>query len=64
MGAGDGPSTLRRQMLPYWEGIPLQLQQGNRLYRRIRVIAVQLELSRDQGTRFFSLGYLLVTHKD
>ena len=55
---------LRQHILQYWAGTPLQLQQANRLYRRMRVGAAQRELSRDQGARFLSPGYSLITHQD
>ena len=54
----------RQYILHYWAGTPLQHQQANRLYRRMRVGAAQRELSRDQGARFLSPGYSLVTHQD
>ena len=54
----------RQHILRYWAGTPLQLQQTNRLYRRMRVGAAQRKLSRDQGARFLSPGYSLVTHHD
>ena len=54
----------RQHILHYWAGTPLQHQQANRLYRRMRVGAAQRELSRDQGARFLSPGYSLVTHLD
>ena len=53
----------RQHILHYWASTPLQHQQQNRLYRRIRVGAAQRELSRDQGARFVSPGYSLVTHQ-
>ena len=54
----------RQHILQYWGGIPLQLQQANRLHRRMRVGAAQRELSRDQGVRLLPPGYSLVTHQD
>ena len=54
----------RQHVVRYWAGTPPQHQQENRLYRRMHVGAAQRELSRDQGARFLSPGYPLVTHQD
>ena len=54
----------RQHVLLYWAGSPLQLQQPNRLYRRMRVGAAQRELSRDQGNLFLYPGDSLVPHLD
>ncbi len=45
----------RQHVLKYWAGTPLKL--------RMRIGAAPRELSRDQGARFLSPGYDLVTHR-
>ena len=42
----------QQHILHYWAGTPLQHQQANRLYRRMRVGAAQREISQDEGARF------------
>ena len=42
---------------------PRSLRQKNRVYRRMRVGAVQRELARDQGARFLPHGYSYVDHQ-
>ena len=43
-------------MLRYWASTPNQHRQTNRLYRRMRIGAVQRELSRNNGERFLAHG--------
>ena len=54
----------QQHILHYWAGTPLQHQQANRLYRRMRVGAAQREISQDEGARFLSPGYSLVKHQE
>ena len=49
-----------RETLCYWAGTPNQHRQTNRLYRRMRIGAVQRELSRSNGERFLAPGYSCV----
>ena len=53
----------RQCILEYWAGVPLQLRQANRVYRRMRVGAAQRELARDKAARFLPPGYSYVNHQ-
>ena len=47
----------RTHIFRCWAGTPDQHRQTNRLYRRMRIGAVQRELSRNNGDRFLAPGY-------
>ena len=51
-------------LLCYWAGTPGQHRQTNRLYRRTRIGAAQLKLSRNNGERFLAPGYAFVPRAD
>ena len=50
----------RTHILRYWAGTPDQHRHNNRLYRRMRIGAVQRELSRNNCERFLAPGYACV----
>lgn len=54
----------RREYLRYWAGSPNQHRQTNCLYRRMRIVETQRELSRSNGERFLAPGYGCVQHAD
>ena len=54
----------RSHTLRYWAETPDQHRQTNRLYRRMRIGAAQLDLSRNNGERFLAPGYACVSHAD
>ena len=51
----------RTHIFRYWAGTPDQHRQTNRLYRRMRIGAVQRELSRNNGEHFLAPGRLRPT---
>ena len=52
----------RSHILRCWAGTPDQHRQPNRLYRQMRIGAVQRELSLNNGERFLAPGYACVPH--
>ena len=48
----------------YWAGIPDQHRQINRPHSRIRIVAAQLELSRNNGERFLAPGHACVSRAE
>ena len=47
----------RHDILRYWAVTLNQQRHTNRLYRRMRIVAAQRELSRSNGERFLAPGY-------
>ena len=54
----------RSHILRFWASTPNQHRQTNRLYRRMRIGAAQLELSRNNGERFRAPGCACVPRAD
>ena len=54
----------RFYILRYWNGTPDHHRQTKRLYCRMRMGAVQRELSRSNGERFLAPGYACVPRAD